>query len=90
MITRFDTVDTRPVLDDDARSLVPSTIGRGSGQSPFMICQSLMQTPAALTWTRTSPALGGSYSRSRICKGRLILVKTAARMFVPPQPAPVD
>ena len=23
MITRFDTVDTRPVLDDDARSLVP-------------------------------------------------------------------
>ena len=29
----------------------PSTIG--GGQSPFMMCQSLMQTPAALARTRT-------------------------------------
>ena len=57
----------------------PSTIGSGNGQSPFMMCQSLMQTPAALTRTRTSLDLGGSCSRSRICKGLLISVRTAAR-----------
>src|ERR1700719_2638137 len=45
-----------------------------------MMCQSLMQTPAALTRTRTSLDLGGSCSRSRICKGLLISVRTAARM----------
>src|SRR5215468_7312946 len=47
----------------------PSTIGNGIGQSPFMMCQSLMHTPAALTCTRTSFAFGGSCSRSRICRG---------------------
>src|SRR5437660_1192695 len=62
----------------------PSTIGSGNGQSPFMMCQSLMHTPAALTCTRTSFALGGSCSRSRICKGLLTSVSTAARMWLPP------
>src|SRR5262245_16698972 len=58
----------------------PGTNGSGMGQSPFMICQSLMHTPAALTWTRTSPAFGGSCSTSRICSGLLTSVSTAARM----------
>src|SRR5580692_11440539 len=75
-----DIIDIRAVLDDDAGGLVPSTIGSGNGQSPFMMCQSLMQTPAALTRTRTSLDLGGPCSRSRICKGLLISVRTAARM----------
>ena len=60
----------------------PSTIGSGSGQSPFMMCQSLMHTPAAFTCTRTSPAFGPSCSRSRICSGLLTSVRTAARMDV--------
>ena len=63
----------------------PSTIGSGSGQSPFMMCQSLMHTPAALTCTRTSPAFGPSCSRSRICSGLLTSVSTAARMAFSPQ-----
>src|SRR6201995_1834596 len=56
----------------------PSTIGNGNGQSPFMMCQSLMQTPAALTRTRTSLDFGGSCSSSRIWNGLLISVRTAA------------
>src|SRR4029079_3712322 len=59
----------------------PSTMGSGSGQSPFMMCQSLMQTPAAFTCTRTSPALGPSCSRSRSSSGLLTAVSTAARMM---------
>src|SRR5215472_16398829 len=62
----------------------PSTIGNGIGQSPFMMCQSLMHTPAALTCTRTSFAFGGSCSRSRICRGLLTSVSTAARMSSSP------
>jgi hypothetical protein len=38
----------------------PSTIGNGNGRSPFMMCQSLMQTPAALTRTPTSLDFDGS------------------------------
>ena len=36
----------------------PSTIGSGGVQSPFMMCQSLWQMPAAFTFTRASPARG--------------------------------
>ena len=42
----------------------PSTIGSGNGQSPFMMCQSLWQMPAALTATRASPAFGPCCSTS--------------------------
>src|SRR6516225_1695432 len=48
------------------------------------MCQSLMHTPAALTCTRTSFAFGGSCSRSRICRGLLTSVSTAARMSSSP------
>src|SRR2546426_810888 len=36
----------------------PSTMGRGRVQSPLMMCQSLWQTPVAITRTRASPACG--------------------------------
>src|SRR5262245_28836317 len=50
----------------------------GDGQSPFMMCQSLWQTPEAFILTRTSPAFGGSSSQSRTCSGSLGLNRTAA------------
>src|SRR5262249_61915758 len=50
----------------------------GDGQSPFMMCQSLWQTPEAFILTRTSPAFGGSSSQSTTCKGSLGLNRTAA------------
>jgi hypothetical protein len=66
----------------------PSTMGNGSGQSPFMTCQSLMHTPAALTSTRTSLAFGGSCSRSRISRGLLAPSGLRpARHFLPVLPA---
>ncbi|OGL00279.1 MAG: hypothetical protein A3E31_14990 [Candidatus Rokubacteria bacterium RIFCSPHIGHO2_12_FULL_73_22] len=49
----------------------PSAIGSGSVQSPFMMCQSLWQMPAALTRTRASPALGPCCSTSTIWSGVL-------------------
>src|SRR6266852_2226828 len=62
----------------------PGTIGRGDGQSPFMTCQSLWQTPEAFILTRTSPALGGSSSQSTTCNGSLGLNRTAAFIAFPP------
>ena len=62
----------------------PGTIGIGEGQSPFMMCQSLWQTPEARILTRTSLALGGSSSHSTTCSGSLGLNRTAAFMaFLP-------
>ena len=51
----------------------PSTMGSGGVQSPFMMCQSLWQMPAALTLTRASPALGPSCTRSTTSSGVLAL-----------------
>src|SRR6185503_664450 len=56
----------------------PSTIGSGSGQSPFMMCQSLWQTPAALTFTRASPACGPCCSTSTTSSPMFGLYRTAA------------
>ena len=47
----------------------PSTIGSGSGQSPFMMCQSLWQIPVAITRTRASPACGPCCSTSTTWSG---------------------
>jgi hypothetical protein len=47
----------------------PSTIGSGTVQSPFMMCQSLWHTPAALTFTRASPVLGSSCLTSTTSSG---------------------
>ena len=51
----------------------PSTMGRGSGQSPFMMCQSLWQMPVALTFTRASPARGPSCWTSTTWSGSFAL-----------------
>ena len=56
----------------------PRTMGRGNGQSPFMMCQSLWQTPAAFTRTRASPACGPCCSRSTISSGLFGSYRTAA------------
>src|SRR6185295_6082080 len=56
----------------------PSTMGRGGVQSPFMMCQSLWQMPAAFTFTRASPARGPSWVRSTISRGVFALKRTAA------------
>src|SRR5258705_13025892 len=61
----------------------PSTIGRGGVQSPFMMCQSLWQMPAAFTFTRASPARGPSWVRSTISRGVFALKRTAAFMVFP-------
>ena len=51
----------------------PSTMGRGGVQSPFMMCQSLWQMPAALTLTRASPTFGPSWVSSTTSSGVLAL-----------------
>ena len=56
----------------------PRTMGSGSCQSPFMMCQSLWQMPAALTRTRASPACGPCCSRSTIWSGVFASYRTAA------------
>src|SRR5262245_14934202 len=56
----------------------PRTIGRGGVQSPFMMCQSLWQMPAAFTFTRASPACGPCWTRSTTWSGVLALNSTAA------------
>src|SRR5687767_10001380 len=56
----------------------PSTMGSGGVQSPFMMCQSLWQIPAAFTFTRASPARGPSWVRSTISRGEFALKSTAA------------
>src|SRR5262245_33071470 len=56
----------------------PSTMGRGGVQSPFMMCQSLWQMPAALTLTRASPACGPCWMRSTTWSGVLASKSTAA------------
>ena len=43
----------------------------GDAQSPFMMCQSLWQTPVAITRTRASPAFGPSCSTSTTWSGLL-------------------
>src|SRR3989338_8677711 len=58
----------------------PRTMGSGSCQSPFMMCQSLWQTPAALTRTRASPACGPCCWTSTTSSGVLALYRTAAFM----------
>src|SRR5712692_3484914 len=56
----------------------PSTIGSGNVQSPFMMCQSLWQTPAAMTLTRASPAWGPCCCTSTTSSGVLALYRIAA------------
>src|SRR5262245_22022648 len=60
----------------------PSTMGSGGVQSPFMMCQSLWQMPAAFTFTLASPARGPSWVRSTISRGVFALNSTAALMAV--------
>ena len=56
----------------------PSTMGSGRGQSPLMMCQSLWQTPVAITRTRASPAFGPSCSTSTTSSGVFALYRIAA------------
>src|SRR5207247_2772108 len=62
----------------------PSTIGRGRVQSPLMMCQSLWQTPVAITRTRASPAWGPCCSTSTTSRGVFALYRTAAFIPAPP------
>src|SRR5436853_906669 len=62
----------------------PSTIGRGRVQSPLMMCQSLWQTPVAITRTRASPAWGPCCSTSTTSRGVFALYRTAAFISAPP------
>src|SRR5215510_4619748 len=57
-------------------------MGSGGVQSPFMMCQSLWQMPAAFTFTRASPARGPSWVRSTISRGLFALNSTAAFIAV--------
>jgi hypothetical protein len=49
----------------------PTTIGSGRGRTPSIVERSEWQSPAALTWTRTSPARGPSRSSVSIRSGLL-------------------
>jgi hypothetical protein len=60
----FTCVTPAPTSSTMPAASCPSTIGSGSGQSPFMMCQSLWQMPAAFTFTRASPACGPCCSTS--------------------------
>src|SRR5688500_8721849 len=72
LVTPAPTVSTMPAAS------WPSTIGSGKGQSPFMMCQSLWHTPAALTRTRASPACGPCCSTSTTSSRMFGLYRTAA------------
>src|SRR5947199_390682 len=63
----------------------PSTMGRGRVQSPLMMCQSLWQTPVAITRTRASPACGPCCSTSTTSSGVFALYRTAAFIPAPPR-----
>src|SRR3989442_9222463 len=62
----------------------PSTIGRGRAQSPLMTCQSLWQTPVAITRTLASPAWGPCCSTSTTSSGVFALYRIAAFITAPP------
>src|SRR2546427_12655700 len=62
----------------------PSTIGRGRVQSPLMTCQSLWQTPVAITRTLASPAWGPCCSTSTTSSGVFALYRIAAFITAPP------
>src|SRR5207247_1749828 len=62
----------------------PSTIGKGRVQSPLMTCQSLWQTPVAITRTLASPAWGPCCSTSTTSSGVFALYRIAAFITAPP------